>query len=51
MYIAGRLINEPDAMIAWVRDPQHFRFPTAMPDLAVTEKEGRDIAAYLYTLK
>ena len=50
-YIAGHLVNEPAAMIAWVRDPQHLRSPTAMPDLGVTEQEGRDIAAYLYTLK
>jgi putative membrane protein len=51
VYIAGQLINEPDAMIAWIRDPPHLRSPTAMPTLGVTEQEGRDIAAYLYTLK
>ena len=50
-YIAGHLVNEPRAMISWVRSPQHVRSPTAMPDLGVTEQEGRDIAAYLYTLK
>ena len=51
VYIAGRLINEPNAMIAWIRDPRHLRSPTAMPVLGVGEQEGRDIAAYLYTLK
>ena len=51
IYIAGRLINEPDAMTAWIRDPRHVRSPTAMPALGVGEQEGRDIAAYLYTLK
>jgi putative membrane protein len=51
VYIAGHMVNGPDAMIAWIRDPRHFRTPTAMPDLGVTEQEGRDIAAYLYTLK
>ena len=51
VYIAGQLINEPNAMIAWIRDPRHLRSPTAMPTLGVTEEEGRDIAAYLYTLK
>jgi mono/diheme cytochrome c family protein len=50
-YIAGYLVNEPGAMIGWVRDPRHRRSPTAMPDLGLTEQEGRDIAAYLYTLK
>jgi cytochrome c len=38
-------------MIAWIRDPRHLRSPTAMPTLGVTEQDGRDIAAYLYTLK
>src|SRR5205809_4419962 len=51
VYIAGRLINEPNAMIAWIRDPRHLRSPTAMPGLGVGEQEGHDIAAYLYTLK
>jgi len=51
VYIAGHLINEPDAIIPWIRDPHHLRSPTAMPILGVTEHDGRDIAAYLYTLK
>jgi cytochrome c1 len=51
VYIAGRLVNEPNSMIAWIRDPQHLRSPTAMPTLGVGEQDGRDIAAYLYTLK
>ena len=48
---AGRLVNEPDAMIVWIRDRQHLRSPSAMPTLGVTEQEARDIAAYLYTVK
>jgi cytochrome c2 len=51
VYIAGELINEPNAMIAWIREPRHLRRPTAMPAVGVGEQEGRDIAAYLYTLK
>jgi putative membrane protein len=50
-YIAGRQVNEPDQMIAWIRDPQHLRAPTAMPALGLSEQEARDIAAYLYTLR
>jgi cytochrome c oxidase assembly factor CtaG len=50
-YIAGHLINEPKAMVPWIRDARHLRSPTAMPTLGVTEQEARDIAAYLYTLK
>ena len=45
------MINEPDSMIAWIRDPRDLRSPTAMPTLGVAEQEARDIAAYLYTLK
>ena len=51
MYIAGHMINEPRAMIDWLRDPRHHRSPTAMPTLGLTEQDARDIAAYLYTLK
>ena len=51
VYIAGRLVNEPAAMIGWIRDPRHVRSPTAMPTLGLTEEDARDIAAYLYTLK
>jgi putative membrane protein len=50
-YIAGRLPNEPAAMITWLRNPQHFEPATAMPDMGVSESDARDIAAYLYTLR
>ena len=36
-------------MVGWIQDAQHLRSPTAMPTLGVSEQEGRDIAAYLYT--
>lgn len=49
--LAGQLPNQPDNMIKWIRDPEAASPGTAMPDLGVTEKEGRDIAAYLYTLR
>lgn len=50
-YLAGRLPNTPDNMMRWIRDPQGIAPGTAMPELGVTERDGRDIAAYLYTLK
>jgi mono/diheme cytochrome c family protein len=49
-YIAGIIINNPENMVAWLQDPQRFDPLSAMPDLGVTEKDARDIAAYLYTL-
>lgn len=50
-YLAGRLPNTPDNLMHWIRDPQGIQPGTAMPDLGVTERDGRDIAAYLYTLR
>lgn len=50
-YLAGRLPNNPENLLRWIRDPQGISPGTAMPNLHVTEKDGRDIAAYLYTLK
>ena len=50
-YLAGRLINTPANMMKWIRVPQSIDPKTAMPDMGVSESDGRDIAAYLYTLK
>jgi cytochrome c len=50
VYLAGMLPNTPDNLVRWIRKPQEVRQPTAMPDVGVTEQDGRDIAAYLYTL-
>jgi cytochrome c2 len=49
--IAGRVPNTPDHLVQWIRDPQHLKPGTAMPDLAVGERDARDIAAYLHTLR
>ena len=51
VYLAGRLENTPENLMRWIRDPQGIAPGTAMPDLRVTEEDGRDIAAYLYTLQ
>ncbi len=50
-YLAGQFPNEPTALIAWIRAPQALRPGNAMPDLGVGEREARDMAAYLYTLR
>jgi cytochrome c len=50
-YLAGRLPNTPENLIRWIRDPQGIEPGNAMPDVGVTEQDGRDIAAYLYTLR
>jgi cytochrome c len=50
-YLAGKLPNTPENMIKWIREPQEVQPGTAMPELGVTEQDGKDIAAYLYTLR
>jgi len=35
----------------WIRHPRDVEPRTVMPDTGVTEADGRDIAAYLYTLR
>jgi cytochrome c oxidase assembly factor CtaG/cytochrome c2 len=50
-YIAGVLSNTPDHMIEWLMNPPGIDSKTAMPDMNVTERDARDISAYLYTLK
>jgi cytochrome c1 len=49
-YVAGRLPNEPSALVQWIRDPQVIDPGTVMPALGVTDADARNIAAYLYTL-
>jgi cytochrome c oxidase assembly factor CtaG/cytochrome c2 len=50
-YIAGTLPNNPDNLILWLRDPQRVLPGNAMPNTKVTQRDARDIAAYLYTLQ
>jgi cytochrome c len=50
-YLAGRINNTPENMIRWIRQPHSVDPQTAMPETGVTERDGRDIAAYLYTLR
>lgn len=49
--IAGMLPNTPDDMVRWLRFPQQVNPLTAMPDLGVSERDARDMAAYLSTLR
>lgn len=50
-YLAGRIDNTPENMIKWIRQPRSVDPQTAMPETGVTEADGRNIAAYLYTLR
>lgn len=49
--LAGKIENTPENLMRWIRFPHSINEKTAMPDMRVTEADGRDIAAYLYTLR
>ncbi|NIM39874.1 MAG: c-type cytochrome [Hydrogenophaga sp.] len=46
-YLAGHLPNSPDNLVRWIRFPQRVAPRSAMPDLGVSERDARDMAAYL----
>jgi len=50
-YVAGVTPNTPENLMRWIRNPQAVDDKSAMPNLDVSERDARDIAAYLYTLK
>jgi cytochrome c len=50
-YNAGRFPNDEIWMILWLEDPQALKPGTAMPNLDIGERDARDIAAYLATLR
>lgn len=49
-FIAGIVNNTPENMERFLKDPQRLDPLTAMPALGLTDKDARDIAAFLYTL-
>jgi cytochrome c2 len=49
--LGGVLANSPENMARWIRAPRRFAPNTAMPDLGVTDRDARDMAAFLATLK
>jgi cytochrome c2 len=51
IYIAGVLQNTPENMMRWIENPPAVDPKTVMPNLGVTERDAKDIAGYLYTLK
>jgi cytochrome c len=50
-YLGGQVSNTPSEMIRWIQEPQRIEPGTAMPDLGVSDRDARDMAAYLYTLR
>jgi cytochrome c2 len=50
-YIAGVLPNDLESLMTWIMAPQRVIPGNAMPDMRVSPRDARDIAAYLYTLR
>jgi mono/diheme cytochrome c family protein len=50
-FIAGVIENTPQNMVRFLRAPQQFVPDGAMPDLGVRERDARDMAAYLESLR
>ncbi|MDQ3269912.1 MAG: hypothetical protein M3Q11_06970 [Pseudomonadota bacterium] len=49
-FIGGMLANTPEDMVRWLLDPAAVDPLTTMPDMAMSEKDARRIAACLRTL-
>lgn len=49
--IAGILPNTPENLVRWIRFPRSVNPVGAMPDLGVSERDARDMGAYLATLR
>lgn len=49
--IAGRLANTQANLQRWLKSPQSIAPGTAMPDQGLTDRQARDIAAYLERLR
>jgi cytochrome c2 len=47
--IAGEIPNNPENAIRWVRDSKKIEPGTIMPDFDMSERDARDIVAYLYS--
>jgi cytochrome c len=51
VYLAGKFPQDPALLERWIRDAPSLEPRTAMPGTDVTEREARDIAAYLRQLR
>jgi cytochrome c1 len=40
--------NTPEHMVAWIVDPHAINPKTAMPVTGISQREAKDVAAYLY---
>jgi len=50
-FVGGVIPNTPPNMVRFLRAPKQFVPDGAMPNLGITERDARDIAAYLQSLR
>jgi cytochrome c1 len=50
-FIAGEVPNTPENLVLWLRFPQAIEPHTAMPSAGLNDRQARDVAAFLYTLR
>ena len=46
--IAGKFVNDPETMVRWLMHPQRMSPGSGMPEQGLSEKDARNIAAFLY---
>jgi cytochrome c1 len=51
VYLAGQLPNNPANLVHWIERPHDIHPDTVMPNMDLPDRDARDIAAYLYTLR
>jgi mono/diheme cytochrome c family protein len=51
VYIAGTVTNNPRNLMSFIAHPHGTDRQTAMPEMGIPDRDVRDIAAYLYTLR
>jgi mono/diheme cytochrome c family protein len=48
--LAGIVANTPQNLVPWLLDPPAMVPRTGMPAVGLTERQARDVAAFLYTI-
>jgi cytochrome c len=49
--LPGGLPNKTETLARWLREPRSVEPRTAMPNLGVSERDARDLIAFLYTMR
>jgi cytochrome c1 len=50
LYLGGAVENTPTNLVLWIVNPKQFSPRTAMPVTGISEREARNVAAYLLSM-